>query len=376
MLDFLCLLKVPIARESAMGINIKKIGKNKWELHIRLRKKGCKERRKQITFNGSKAKAEDLFIQNRDEMRHGAKAVVHQKFECLWEVLELYGAKNPPLPKCKSMFDRLVSDLGDVALCTLADRLETYLKILQTTPVSGRQKPLSNASLNRFMQMLLAALNFAVKLDMIERNPISRLRFPKYREVARDRVLSEEEKARLQSVIAKEAPHLTQIVDFALQVPCRKTELIGMGRNDLDLINSAIRVHNGTTKNDQGLWKPIPPNMVSYFRSIPVGCPYLFYRVEKGVFLPLGDFKKAWRRCLDLAGISDFRFHDTRHISASALLDNGTPEQVVMQVAGWKSNMLKTYYHKDGKQALGLVRFNQGGGDLVDTPEVERVKIC
>jgi hypothetical protein len=51
-------------------------------------------------------------------------------------------------------------------------------------------------------------------------------------------------------------------------------------------------------------------------------------------------------------------------------------KQVVMQVAVWKTNMLKTYYHKAGKQALGLVRFIPGGGYLVDTPEVVRAKIC
>jgi integrase len=97
--------------------------------------------------------------------------------------------------------------------------------------------------------------------------------------------------------------------------------------------------------------------MMDYFRAIPLQSPWLFYREEKGEYLPLGDFRKAWKRCLKLAGISDFRVHDTRHISASRLLDNGTPEQVVMQVAGWNSNMLKTYYHRAGIKALDLVRF-------------------
>jgi integrase len=148
------------------------------------------------------------------------------------------------------------------------------------------------------------------------------------------------------------------MVKYALQVPCRRSELLNMKREDLDLQNLAIRVRNGTTKNDAGVWKPIPPDMQAYFQSLPEGCPYLFYRSVRRGYKPIGDFKKAWSRCLGLAGIEDFRFHDTRHISATNLLDNGTPEHVVLQVAGWKTNMLKTYYHRDGKKALGLVRFN------------------
>jgi hypothetical protein len=45
------------------------------------------------------------------------------------------------------------------------------------------------------------------------------------------------------------------------------------------------------------------------------------------------------------------------HISATNMVDNGTPEQVVMSVAGWKTNMLRTYYSRGDKKALGLVRF-------------------
>src|SRR5690606_19756306 len=113
----------------------------------------------------------------------------------------------------------------------------------------------------------------------------------------------------------------------------------------------SIRIRNGTTKNDQGCDKPIPPNMTAYFRSLPSDCPWLFYRQEMGLYHGLGCFNKAWYKCLRIAGIGNFRFHDTRHNAATALLDNGTPEQVVLTVAGWKTNMLKTYYHRDGKKS-------------------------
>ena len=56
-------------------------------------------------------------------------------------------------------------------------------------------------------------------------------------------------------------------------------------------------------------------------------------------------------------------------MAATALIDNGTPEQVVMTVANWKTNMLRTYYHREPKSALNLVRFNRECEDAVKTPK-------
>lgn len=143
-----------------------------------------------------------------------------------------------------------------------------------------------------------------------------------------------------------------------------------------NLINNAIRIRNGTTKNDEGCWKPIPPDMASYLRALPPQRLWIFYRVENEAFRPLGDFRKAWMRCLSQAGISNFRFHDTRHISATNLLDNGTPEQVVQAVAGWKTNMLRTYYHLSGKKSLSFIRFRSVSGHLRGRSERNLLESC
>jgi hypothetical protein len=44
-------------------------------------------------------------------------------------------------------------------------------------------------------------------------------------------------------------------------------------------------------------------------------------------------------------------------MAATALIDNGTPEQMVMSVANWMTNMLRTYYHREPIQVLNLMRF-------------------
>jgi Phage integrase family. len=83
----------------------------------------------------------------------------------------------------------------------------------------------------------------------------------------------------------------------------------------------------------------------------------LFYRKEGERYFPLGDFKTSWKRVKRLAGIGDFHFHDLRHISATEMIDAGTPEQVVREIANWKTDMLKRYYHLSSKKVLESVQF-------------------
>jgi len=148
-------------------------------------------------------------------------------------------------------------------------------------------------------------------------------------------------------------------VRFALAVPSRKSELLNLKRDDLDLINSAVRVRHENAKGDNGSWKPIPPELIDYFRTLPNDTEYLFFKKDfAGRAIKLGNFRRAFSRCLKIAGLTGFHFHDTRAISATNLLNAGNPEQIVCQVAGWKSgNMIKTYYRKDGLQAAQSIVF-------------------
>jgi integrase len=212
--------------------------------------------------------------------------------------------------------------------------------------------------------MAKAALNMCLKDGLIKDNPLRHIEILKV--VPRDIYLSELDRQRLLNVIDREAPHLSAIVRFALAIPCRKAELVNLRRDDLDLLNSAIRVRHETAKGDNGSWKPIPPGwMTEYFQRLPKETEYLFYRHDRqGKCKPLGNFRRSWTRCLRIAGIPDFHFHDTRHISASDLLNAGNAEQLVCQIAGWKSgNMIRQYYHKDGLRAVQNVVFSRAKPD-------------
>ncbi len=346
-----------------MGIT--KLAPNHFFIKARHKTNG-EDRREQLHFTGTKAQAEEKYLEILRRLRREKKPA-----QAFGDLLAAYcESRGGVIPRSqRSIFEDLARDLGGVDLAAIGDKLQEYAGILRRLPSKTTGRKLSAASLNRRRAMVAASLNLAVELKIIPHSPLNAAVWPKENEVPRDRFLSHVESTALLNAISMSAPHLLPVTQFALQVPCRKAELVSMTRADLDLFHNAIRVHNGTTKNEAGAWKPIPPNMVPYFRSIPADCPYLFYRMERGQYAPLGDFKRSWATAKRIAGIQNLRFHDTRHISATALVDAGTPERAVMDIAGWRTNMLSTYYSSSSKKALSLVKFGNGSGNTGATFE-------
>lgn len=312
-----------------------------------------KSYRKRETFIGSKRQASRRGAEIVKELEEKAeKENPFRSLTIFGEAINYYRDRSGVKDKDRYCFRVLEEELGHVVIediSTALDRFITYLSKSKTQ----HGKPYSASTLNRFQQWTRAIMNYAADWGVIEENPIKQIR--RFKETPRDISISEEEKETLIATIQELRPYLLPITLYALQIPSRTSELVNLKREDVDMVNNLIRIKNGKTKNGQGVTKPIPPNLVEYFRSIPVSSEYAFYREDRGQYKWLGDFKKAWRTIRDAAGIKDLRFHDLRHYSATELVHKGLSEREVMQVAGWKTNMLSTYYHRDGFGAAKAV---------------------
>jgi len=54
----------------------------------------------------------------------------------------------------------------------------------------------------------------------------------------------------------------------------------------------------------------------------------------------------AWRKALERAGITDFRWHDLRHTFATWHRQAGTPTHELQRLGGWKTGaMVERYAH-------------------------------
>lgn len=335
-------------------MNVKLIPiKNGYSIRVRMQIDGVPYRR-QEKFIGNKRDALNRGDEIRKELEKQAKASKDEKILITFsDCVRVYRNRTPADKRTEGRVKRLERELGHVHLNKLQEELVSFLAYLSQcrTPKGTFYKP---ATINRYREVCLSIIKCSIEWGFLKESPIRQLP-KKFKEHPRDQSLTPEQEELLLKTIKKESPHIYHIVQFALIIPSRKGELVRMKRDDVDLINNTIRIKNGTTKNSQGVTKPIPPQMREYFENIPEKSTYVFYREVAGKYRSLGDFKTAWNNCKRKSGIEDFRFHDTRHIAATRLIQMGIPEREVMDIAGWKTNMLSTYYHRSSERSAQSV---------------------
>ena len=349
-------------------MSVKRIGNGLFRVVVRIRVRGrIMHRQATITGTRDSAKAKELSI--KAELRAGT-GDCSLKLKTFGEVVQYYQDRMPA--EAKYNFERLKHDLGHVKLSELADRFDLWFMGLKKEVSKQTGKKLANRTINDFLCWSKVVLNFAIKNRVMDgptnlvvcgggnrvslsSNPLAHI--SKLPTVPRDESISAEEKERFLA-ICYEKSHIGPVAQYLLQVPCRRAEVIEMRREDVDMINNVVRIRNGMTKEGDGIYKPIPPDMVEYFRSIPIESEFVFYRKRGTRYMSLGIFKRSWEKCRELAGLPNLHIHDSRHISATDMANRGTPDRVVMAVAGWKTDMLSTYYHRDTLNSMKLVKFS------------------
>jgi len=343
-------------KDSEMNNKIKPNENGTFKIDARIQING-KEYRKRETFTGSKRNADRRYSEIVRELEDQAEADQKARAGSLTyfkECIAYYMEQKQPQKQNLPYFNRLLSDLGHCSLEELPDAFDRFMNLLKRSK-TRRGEFYSVGTQNRFKTWTNAILNFAYDCGKIDSLPFSR-RLKKEKETPRDRSLSPAEITRLFVAIDKFRPYLRPIIQFMLLIPCRKSELLNARRVDLDLRAGVLRIRSGTTKNGKGVNKPIPVEMEEYFRSIPLACPWVFFREENGEYHQLKAIYKAWQFCLKEAGIEDLRIHDTRHFSATELVNSGLSEREVMEVANWDTNMLSTYYNRNGTKTTNNVR--------------------
>jgi integrase len=312
---------------------------------------------KQVTFTGTKSEATIREAELLKELKARCSLTTAQRTSTFEDLIRLYKHNIETRGRCSNnhanMVDLICRELGHLKIEGFAECFEGYRKrLICGTTVRG--KPRKAASVNRYTSIVKAIFNHAVKLDILQKNPISSVRFPRLKETARDRYLNEEERLRLLNTIREHRPHILPIVRFMLLVPCRVSELTTAKREQYNPFTRTIYIPD--SKAGVPIYKPVPEELLSYFNAIPSNCPWLFYWIDNtGKYRQIISPQRPWRFCLKTAGIENVRIHDLRHISATDLYAAGNPERAIMDVAGWKTPMLSTYRHKDSfRSAIGI----------------------
>lgn len=253
-------------------------------------------------------------------------------------------------------------------------RLQPYftgrvLERLKRADVAGyievrKRAGVGPATINRELDMLSAAINYARKRwdwnignpcsGMSLREPEGRLRWISRAEA--DALIVEAEKD-------AKSPHLADFIRAALNTACRKSELLELAWDRVDLRGGLIYLEGRHTKS--GKRRVVPLNeearkaMLGRARFRAENCPgspWVFaHKDGERVKHMQKGFHSACRR----AGIDQFRVHDLRHTCASWMVQEGVSMMEVRDVLGHSSiEMTERYAHlapEKLKSAVGVL---------------------
>lgn len=235
--------------------------------------------------------------------------------------------------------------------------IATCRDMLLREPTERTGRPRSPATVNHYLFALSHVYTVAMReWEWIEKNPVAVISKPKVKN-NRVRYLSEEERKQLLEVSEKYHPKLYIIIVLALSTGARKMEILNMRWSDVDFDRKRIVLEH--TKNGDrraiALTSFAFTLMKDHFTKRNKNRKYDYVFPSPTLDKPL-DIKKTWERCLAKTDITDFRFHDLRHCTASYLAMNGATLAEIAEVLGHKSfDMVKRYTHLSESHVFNVV---------------------
>jgi integrase len=229
------------------------------------------------------------------------------------------------------------------------------------------------------LALLRRAFNLTVRAGLLPQRPL----FPTI--TVRNARSGFLEAGDLQAVVAHLPAEVAAVVAFMAATGWRRSEVLSLQWRNVDLGAGVVRLDAGTTKTGEGRVFP--------FRALPRLAELLQLQRERtsaveqaqgaivpSVFhrdgAPIRDFRIAWRRACDAAGVPGRIPHDLRRSFARDASRAGVPEAVIMQLAGWRTRSIFDRYRitNEADLADGLARMAQAQGTAPEPRKVARLR--
>jgi len=221
-----------------------------------------------------------------------------------------------------------------------------------------RLKVVEPATVNRELSTLRHLFNLAERWGMFHgKNPVSISRLlPENNQ--KERILTYEEEERLLKACN---PSLRAIVTCALHTGMRKSEILTLKWENVDLENNVITIEHTNTKTKRTRRIPINQTLRTLLlkqRLKSGGSEYVFLSEAGKPYKFHDSLKGAFERACKKAGIEGLRFHDLRHTCATRMIEAGASIVAVSRILGHSDiKMTMRYSHPDSslKEAVELL---------------------
>lgn len=238
-------------------------------------------------------------------------------------------------------------------------------------------------TVNRDVVALKAMISKAVEWDLLDSNPLSKLKRAKADDNSRVRYLSPDEEQRLfEALAAREkkkrternshnmwrkkrnlAPlpkftknqftdHLMPMVILAINTGLRRGEIFNLEWQDIDFLHNRLTVRAAATKSAKTRHIPLNTMTLKTLRR------WQEQTNDTGLVFPgkegqrLDNISTAWRNVIDDAEIENFTFHDLRHCFATKVLKGGADIVTVSKLLGHSDLKMTLRYSHVTDEAL------------------------
>lgn len=226
---------------------------------------------------------------------------------------------------------------------------------------------------NRYRATVRAILRKAEReWEWIDRAPFIRLE-PEPESAGR--WLTEPEAARL---IAAAPAHLQPVIRFALATGLRKSNILGLRWDHVDLARRQLWVHPDDAKGGKAIGIPLNALAMTVLNECRGNHQDSVFTVDGRPYRWIDH--RTWLRVCRDAGIENFRWHDLRHTWASWLAQAGVDPQHLKVLGGWSTlAMVERYSHLNVEHlraAADLIPSTLSlHGKIADFKEVEKKRV-
>lgn len=242
--------------------------------------------------------------------------------------------------KRRAALKRLLAGIGDKVIDQVSPLDVERLKRERLTASGG--KPRKPATVNRDLEILKTFFRWAIGAFGLPEHNARLIRGVKKLREKNERVrsLTTEEESRLLAALKVHAARVTRV---ALLTGMRQSELLGLRKGAVDAEHAMVTLTD--TKNGEPRPVFLNEEALAVIQQAMAAspCEHVFVSRVKMPYTADG-FRSVFRRACVRAGITDFRFHDTRHTTATRLRRANVGLDVVAKALGHKSLRMTTRY--------------------------------
>jgi integrase len=281
-----------------------------------------------VTLHQARVAAQRVFaakLEGRDpaaERRKAKRRVVADRVE---ELLEGFIAQRLSRNRSAGEISRLLR--REIGSAWTGKSIHEITKRDVVEVISAIEQRGAPVAANKALKSIKTFLRWCVGRAVLDQSPAEGIPLPA-KEIARDRVLNDEELAQV-ILAARKMGHYGGIVELLALTGQRREEVARITRDELDLARRIWTLPKSRTKNAKAHVVHLSEQSMDVLVRAGKGGPLVFSMLGTK---PFNEFSRAKRRLDQLSGVTRWRLHDLRRTCVSGMARLGIAPHVADKI--------------------------------------------